>query len=47
MCSSDLAAIEVTRPLPFLDAEPVRVREIFAELFRSLRGGEADGKKKS
>lgn len=34
-----VAAIEVTRPLPFLDAEQVRVREIFAELFRSLRGG--------
>lgn len=33
-----VAAIEVTRPLPFLDAPPVRVREIFAELFRSLRG---------
>ena len=32
-----VAAIEVTRPLPFLDAEPVRVREIFSELFRSLR----------
>ncbi len=33
-----VAAVEVTRPLPFLDAEPLRVREIFAELFRSLRG---------
>ena len=28
------AAIEVTRPLPFLDAEPVRVRDLLAELFR-------------
>ena len=34
-----VAAIEVTRPLPFLDAAPVRVREIFGELFKSLRGG--------
>lgn len=38
-----VAAIEVTRPAPFLDAEPVRVREIFSELMRSLRGsGSAD-----
>jgi putative membrane protein len=35
-----VAAVEVTRPLPFLDAEPLRVREIFAELFKSLRGGD-------
>lgn len=41
-----VAAIEVTRPLPFLDAEPVRVREIFAELFRSLRGGDASAQQK-
>lgn len=34
-----VAAIEVTRPAPFLDAEPVRVREIFSELMKSLRGG--------
>jgi putative membrane protein len=34
-----VAAVEVTRPLPFLDAEPLRVREIFSELFKSLRGG--------
>ncbi|MEQ1715075.1 MAG: TIGR01620 family protein, partial [Hyphomicrobium sp.] len=34
-----VAAIEVTRPMPFLDTEPVRVREIFAELMRSLRSG--------
>lgn len=34
-----VAAIEVTRPMPFLDAEPVRVREIFSELMRSLRQG--------
>ncbi len=37
-----VAAVEVTRPLPFLDAEPLRVREIFAELFRSLRAGDRD-----
>jgi putative membrane protein len=37
-----VAAVDVTRPLPFLDAEPLRVREIFAELFKSLRGGEKD-----
>lgn len=35
-----VAAVEVTRPLPFLDAEPLRVREIFSELFRSLRGSD-------
>ena len=34
-----VAAIEVTRPAPFLDTEPVRVREIFSELMRSLRSG--------
>lgn len=34
-----VAAIEVTRPLPFLDSEPVRVREIFQELYRSLKSG--------
>ena len=28
------AAIEVTRPLPFLDAEPVRVRDLIPELLR-------------
>lgn len=32
-----VVAVEVTRPLPYLDAEPLRVREIFAELMRSLR----------
>jgi putative membrane protein len=35
-----VAAVEVTRPLPFLDAEPLRVREIFAELFKSLRSSD-------
>jgi putative membrane protein len=34
-----VAAVEVTRPMPFLDAEPLRVREIFAEVFRALREG--------
>ncbi|HMN36347.1 MAG TPA: TIGR01620 family protein [Hyphomicrobium sp.] len=38
-----VAAIEVTRPGPFLDTEPVRVREIFSELMRSLRSGRAGG----
>lgn len=33
-----VAAVEVTRPAPFIDTEPVRVREIFTELMRSLRG---------
>ncbi|AHB48954.1 hypothetical protein W911_11945 [Hyphomicrobium nitrativorans NL23] len=33
------AAIEVTRPLPFLDAEPVRVRDLLPELLR--RPGQA------
>jgi putative membrane protein len=28
------AAVEVTRPLPYLDAEPVRARDILPELFR-------------
>jgi len=27
----------VTRPLPYLDTEPLRMREIFGELVRSLR----------
>jgi putative membrane protein len=30
------AAIEVTRPLPFLDAEPVRLRDLLPELLRSF-----------
>jgi putative membrane protein len=33
-----VVAVEVIRPLPYLDAEPLRVREIFSELVRSLRG---------
>ena len=35
-----VVAVEVLRPLPYLDAEPLRVREIFNELFRSLRGSD-------
>lgn len=31
-----VAAVEVTRPLPFLDAEPLRVREILAELMQTI-----------
>jgi putative membrane protein len=34
-----VAAVQVTRPLPFLDAAPLRVREIFTELFKSLKSG--------
>lgn len=36
-----VAAVEVIRPAPFLDAEKLRVREIFQEVFRSLRGAAA------
>lgn len=35
------AAVEVTRPLPYLDADPVRARDMLPELFRR-RGGEAE-----
>ncbi|MFT3730735.1 MAG: TIGR01620 family protein [Hyphomicrobium sp.] len=35
-----VVAVEVIRPLPYLDAEPLRVREIFNELIRSLRGAD-------
>jgi putative membrane protein len=35
-----VVAVEVTRPLPNLDSEPLRMREIFGELVRSLRGSE-------
>jgi putative membrane protein len=39
------AAVEVTRPLPYLDAEPVRARDILPELFRrrSADGATAAG----
>lgn len=37
-----VAAVEVTRPMPFLDTEPLRVREIFAELMRSLRANASE-----
>ena len=33
------AAIQVIRPLPFLDAPPVRVRDFLSELFRTGTGG--------
>jgi len=33
-----VAAIEVTRPLPFLEASPVRIRDLLPELFRAMRG---------
>jgi putative membrane protein len=39
-----VVAVEVIRPLPYLDAEPLRVREIFGELVRSLRGAEKTSK---
>lgn len=42
-----VAAVDVTRPLPFLDAPPLRVREIFTELFRSLRGAAAVAEKEA
>ena len=35
-----VVAVEVIRPLPYLDAEPLRVREIFGELVRSLRAAD-------
>lgn len=35
-----VVAVEVIRPLPYLDSEPLRVREIFNELIRSLRGAD-------
>lgn len=31
------AAIEVTRPIPFLDAEPIRVRDLLPELLRRAK----------
>lgn len=35
-----VVAVEVIRPLPYLDSEPLRVREIFNELISSLRGAD-------
>lgn len=32
------AAIHVLRPIPFLDAEPIRVRDLLPDLLQSLRG---------
>lgn len=37
------AAIEVCRPLPFIEAKPIRVRDLVAEVVRSLRQGEQAG----
>ena len=34
------AAVEVTRPIPFLDAEPIRVRDLLPELLRRAPGKE-------
>jgi putative membrane protein len=39
-----VVAVEVTRPLPNLDSEPLRIREIFSELLRSLRGADRTDK---
>jgi len=36
------AAIEVTRPLPFLDSNPIRVRDLVAEIIRRPKGGGPD-----
>jgi putative membrane protein len=34
------AAIEVTRPIPFLDTEPIRVRDLLPELLRRMPSNE-------
>lgn len=34
------AAIEVCRPLPFIEARPIRVRDLVGEVIRALRKGE-------
>ncbi len=34
------AAIEVCRPLPFIEAKPIRVRDLVGEVVRALRKGE-------
>ena len=39
------AAVEVTRPLPFLDATPLRARDFVAELFRKQSGKGAGAEK--
>jgi putative membrane protein len=36
-----VVAVGIIRPLPYLDSEPLRMREIFAELVRSLRRQDA------
>lgn len=40
------AAVDVTRPLPFLEAEPVRVRDLVPELLRSFTAKTAAAPKK-
>lgn len=39
------AAIEVTRPVPFLDADPVRVRDLLPELLRRTGGDSSSAKR--
>lgn len=39
------AAVEVTRPLPFIEAPPVRVRDFLGELMRRAPGTEAGAEK--
>lgn len=36
------AAIEVIRPLPFMDAKPVRIRDLLGELFKRPANGKSD-----
>ncbi len=38
------AAIEVTRPIPFLDAEPIRVRDLIPELLRRSKADAGAGR---
>ena len=39
------AAVEVTRPLPFIEAPPVRVRDFLGELMRRAPGADAGAEK--
>jgi putative membrane protein len=41
-----VVAVEVIRPLPYLDSEPLRMREIFAELVRSLKSSASSAQNK-
>jgi putative membrane protein len=38
-----VAALTVTRPLPFLDAPEIRVRDLVPEIFRRIKAAEAPG----